>query len=92
MNEHGTVEDDYRIEYLRRHIEQMKLAMEEGVEVIGYLMWGSTDILSSKGEMKKRYGVIFVNRDDTDLRDLKRYKKKSFYWFQRVIATNGEEL
>jgi 6-phospho-beta-glucosidase len=92
LNEHGTVEDDYRIDYLRRHIEQMKLAMEEGVEVIGYLMWGSTDILSSKGEMKKRYGVIFVNRDDTDLRDLKRYKKKSFYWFQRVIATNGEEL
>ncbi|KJE28966.1 aryl-phospho-beta-D-glucosidase BglH [Geobacillus kaustophilus] len=92
LNENGTVEDDERIDYLRRHIEQMKLAMEEGVEVIGYLMWGATDLLSSQGEMRKRYGVIFVNRDDENLRDLKRYKKKSFYWFQRVIRTNGEEL
>ncbi|WKA46387.1 glycoside hydrolase family 1 protein [Geobacillus zalihae] len=92
LNEDGTVEDDERIDYLRRHIEQMKMAMEEGVEVIGYLMWGATDLLSSQGEMRKRYGVIFVNRDDENLRDLKRYKKKSFYWFQRVIRTNGEEL
>ncbi|TDT51927.1 glycoside hydrolase family 1 protein [Fonticella tunisiensis] len=92
LNENNTVEDDYRIDYMKNHIEQMKLAMEEGVEVFGYLMWGSTDILSSKGEMKKRYGVIFVNRDEKDLRDLKRYKKKSFGWFQKVIATNGEDL
>lgn len=92
LNENNTVEDDYRIDYLRTHIEQMKLAMEEGVEVIGYLMWGCTDILSSQGEMKKRYGFIFVNRDETDLRDLKRYKKKSFNWFKKVIATNGESL
>ncbi|OUM91381.1 glycoside hydrolase family 1 protein [Caldibacillus debilis] len=92
LNENNTVEDDYRIDYLRKHIEQMKLAMEEGVQVIGYLIWGSTDILSSKGEMKKRYGLIYVNRDEKDLKDLKRYKKKSFYWFQKVIATNGREL
>ncbi|TDT62304.1 glycoside hydrolase family 1 protein [Fonticella tunisiensis] len=92
LNENNTVEDDYRIDYHRSHIEQMKLAMEEGVEVIGYLMWGSTDILSSQGEMKKRYGVIFVNRDERDLRDLKRYKKKSFFWFKKVIASNGAEL
>ncbi|MBA4493972.1 glycoside hydrolase family 1 protein [Paenactinomyces guangxiensis] len=92
LNENNTVEDDYRIDYLRQHIEQMKLAMEEGVEVIGYLIWGSTDILSSKGEMKKRYGLIFVNRGETDLRDLKRYRKKSFYWFKKVIESNGEIL
>jgi 6-phospho-beta-glucosidase len=89
LDENHTVEDDYRIHYLRDHIAQMKAAMQEGVEVVGYLMWGSTDILSSKGEMKKRYGVIFVNRDERDLRDLKRYKKKSFVWFQKVIASNG---
>lgn len=92
MDENNTVNDDYRINYLRDHIKQMKLAMEEGVEVMGYLTWGCTDILSSQGEMKKRYGFIFVNRDETDLRDLKRYKKKSFDWFKQVIASNGEEL
>ncbi|EHI97801.1 6-phospho-beta-glucosidase [Clostridium sp. DL-VIII] len=92
LNENNTVEDDYRIEYLKTHIEQMKLAIEEGVDVIGYLTWGCTDILSSQGEMKKRYGFIFVNRDETDMRDLKRYKKKSFEWFKNVIATNGGSL
>jgi 6-phospho-beta-glucosidase len=92
LNENNTVEDDYRINYLRDHIKEMKLAMEEGVEVIGYLTWGCTDILSSHGEMKKRYGFIFVNRDETDLRDLKRYKKKSFDWFKKVIESNGEIL
>jgi len=92
LDENMTVEDDYRIEYLRDHIKEMKLAMEEGVEVFGYLTWGSTDLLSSQGEMKKRYGFVFVNRDETDLRDLKRYKKKSFHWFQQVTATNGAEL
>jgi len=92
LDENNTVNDDYRIDYLKSHIEQMKLAMEEGVEVIGYLTWGCTDILSSQGEMKKRYGFIFVNRDETDMRDLRRYKKKSFEWFKKVIATNGESL
>lgn len=53
---------------------------------------GCTDILSSQGEMKKRYGFIFVNRDESDLRDLKRYKKKSFEWFKNVISTNGKQL
>ncbi|WP_322552636.1 glycoside hydrolase family 1 protein (plasmid) [Priestia megaterium] len=92
LNEKETVEDDYRISYLKNHIEQMKLAIEEGVDIFGYLTWGATDILSSQGEMKKRYGFIFVNRDERDLRDLKRYKKKSFDWFQKVIQSNGEDL
>ena len=92
LNDELTVEDDYRIEYLRSHIEQMKRAMEEGVDVFGYLSWGSTDILSSQGEMEKRYGFIYVNRGETDLRDLKRFKKKSFSWYQKVIASNGREL
>nr|WGD85207.1 family 1 glycosylhydrolase [Bacillus subtilis] len=66
--------------------------MKEGVDVIGYLSWGSTDILSSQGEMKKRYGFVFVNRDETNLRDLNRYKKKSFDWFKGVISSNGVKL
>ncbi|WP_182200185.1 glycoside hydrolase family 1 protein [Paraliobacillus salinarum] len=85
LNEDNSVDDDYRIEYLEQHIEQIKIAMQEGVDVIGYLTWGSTDILSSKGQMSKRYGLIYVNRDEQDLLDLKRYKKKSFYWFKQMI-------
>lgn len=92
LNENKTVEDDYRIQYLSEHIQQMKLAMEEGVEVFGYLTWGSTDLISSGGQFEKRYGFIYVNRGEEDLRDLKRYKKKSFDWYKRVIATNGAEL
>ncbi|PJI07184.1 MULTISPECIES: glycoside hydrolase family 1 protein [Clostridium] len=92
LNEKNTVDDDYRIDYLREHIRQMEIAMSEGVEVIGYLTWGSTDLLSSGGEMKKRYGFIYVNRGEKDLRDLKRYKKKSFYWYKKVIDSNGREL
>ena len=92
LNEKNTVDDDYRIDYLREHIRQMKIAMSESVEVIGYLNWGSTDILRSSGEMKKRYGFIYVNRGEKDLKDLKRYKKKSFYWYKKVIASNGREL
>ncbi|PRR83786.1 glycoside hydrolase family 1 protein [Clostridium vincentii] len=92
LNENNTVNDDYRIDYLKRHIEEMKLAISEGVEVEGYLMWGSTDILSSGGQMSKRYGFVFVNRTDADIKDLKRYKKKSFAWFKKVIKSNGEVL
>ncbi|WP_418791159.1 glycoside hydrolase family 1 protein [Niallia taxi] len=92
LNDNNTVEDDYRIDYLRNHINQVKLAMEEGVEVFGYLTWGSTDLISSGGQFEKRYGFIYVNRGESDLRDLKRYKKKSFNWYKQVIATNGENL
>jgi 6-phospho-beta-glucosidase len=92
LNENNTIEDDYRIQYLSEHIKQMKLAIEEGVDVIGYLTWGSTDLISSGGQFEKRYGFIYVNRGEEDLRDLKRYKKKSFEWYKRVIATNGAEL
>lgn len=92
LNAEQTVEDNYRIEYLREHIKQMKFAMEEGVEVFGYLTWGATDLISSGGQFEKRYGFIFVNRGETDMRDLKRYKKKSFDWYKGVIASNGETL
>ena len=70
----------------------MKLAIEEGVDCRGYLSWGPVDILSSRAQMKKRYGFIYVNRDNDDLKDMRRIKKKSFHWFKHVIETNGEEL
>lgn len=93
LNDEGTIEDDYRIEYFRDHIEQLKLAvLEDGVDLMGILTWGPIDILSSQGEMRKRYGFIYVNRTETELLDLARSKKKSFSWFRDVIASNGEKL
>ncbi|WP_087943261.1 glycoside hydrolase family 1 protein [Yokenella regensburgei] len=87
------VEDDYRIDYHREHINAMRAAMEEdGAEVIGYLGWGLIDILSSQGDMRKRYGVVYVNRDNHDLKDLKRVPKKSYAWLKRAIHSNGEEM
>lgn len=95
-DEHGdmTVNDDYRIEYLRAHIQAMRDAVtEDGVELWGYTTWGPIDLVSAgTGEMKKRYGFIYVDRDNEGNGTLARYKKKSFYWYKNVIATNGEEL
>lgn len=88
-----TVEDDYRIEYLRAHIEQMKKAIDDGVEILGYTSWGCIDLVSaSTAQMKKRYGYIYVDRNDDGSGTLKRYKKKSFDWYKKVIASNGENL
>ena len=93
---HGsyTVKDDYRIAYLREHIRAMKQAIEEdGVELLGYTPWGCIDLVSaSTGEMSKRYGFLYVDRADDGTGTMKRYKKKSFDWYKRVIASNGEEL
>lgn len=92
-DETGYVDDGYRIEYFRNHLEQLRLAVDEdGVDLMGFLTWGPIDILSSQGEMRKRYGFIYVNRTDAELRDLKRSRKRSFYWFQKVIAANGGDL
>ncbi len=93
-DENGYVEDDYRIDYLRKHIEQMKAAIEEdGVPMLGYTTWGPIDLVSAgTGEMSKRYGFIYVDRDDAGNGTLKRSKKKSFDWYKKVIATNGEDL
>lgn len=93
-DENGYVEDDYRIEYLREHIKAMKAAVEEdGVELLGYTSWGCIDLVSaSTGEMKKRYGFIYVDKDDEGNGTLKRTPKKSFYWYKKVIESNGEIL
>lgn len=89
----GKIHDDYRIAYLKAHIEQMKEAIKDGVEVFGYASWGPIDIIScSQGEMSKRYGYIYVDIDDRQKGSRKRLKKDSFYWYQKVIATNGEQL
>lgn len=93
-NEKGEVNDDYRIEYMREHIREMVNAVEEdGVDLLGYTMWGPIDLVSaSTGEMKKRYGFIYVNKHDDGSGDLSRSRKKSFFWYKKVIATNGQDL
>jgi len=91
--EDGSIRDDYRIDYLRKHIEQMKEAVEDGVDLMGYTPWGCIDLVSaSTGEMAKRYGFIYVEKYDDGTGDLSRRKKKSFEWYKKVIETNGEEL
>lgn len=92
LTEQGTINDDYRIKYYQAHITQMALAIDDGVELIGYMPWSAIDLVSTHEGVKKRYGFIFVNRDEFDLKDMKRYKKKSFFWYQNVIKTNGENL
>ena len=88
-----TVEDDYRIQYLREHLLQVSLAIQDGVEVLGYTSWGCIDLVSaSTAQMSKRYGFIYVDRDDDGKGTLNRYKKKSFYWYRDVIETNGKSL
>lgn len=93
-DENGYVEDDYRIEYLSKHIQAMKDAIEiDGVDMMGYTSWGPIDLVSaSTGEMKKRYGFIYVDLDNEGKGTLKRTKKKSFAWYKKVIETNGEDL
>ncbi|MBM6614926.1 glycoside hydrolase family 1 protein [Desemzia sp. RIT804] len=83
-----SVHDDYRIDYLKQHIEQMRSAIEDGVEMIGYCPWSAIDLISTHEGIEKRYGFIYVNRSEEDLKDLSRYKKDSFYWYQKVIKNN----
>lgn len=93
-DEEGKIEDDYRIDYLRSHIKAMMAASDEdGVELIGYTPWGCVDLISATtGEMSKRYGFIYVDKDDQGNGTLQRVRKKSFGWYQAVIKANGENL
>lgn len=90
----GQVHDQYRIDYLKQHLLELEKAIDlDGVEVIGYTMWGPIDLIAaSTGEMKKRYGFIYIDVDDLGNGTFKRYKKDSFYWYQKVIETNGKIL
>ena len=92
-NGNKTVEDDYRIQYLKDHLIQVGEAIQDGVEIMGYTSWGCIDVVSaSTAELKKRYGYIYVDRNDDGTGTMERYKKKSFYWYQKVIESNGEVL
>ena len=92
--ENGTVHDQDRINYLKEHIQQVKLAVEvDGVKLMGYTPWGCIDVVSfTTGEYRKRYGFVYVDKNDDGSGDFKRYKKDSFDWYKKVIASNGEEL
>lgn len=89
----NAIHDKYRIDYMRDHIIEIGKSIDEGIDVLGYTMWAPIDLVSSStGEMKKRYGVIYVDRDDDGNGDYSRYKKDSFYWYKKVISSNGANL
>ena len=93
LTDDNQIHDDYRIEYYREHIKQMALAIDDGVELVGYTPWTAIDVIScSTGEMSKRYGFIYVDADDCGNGSYNRYKKDSFYWYQRCIKSNGDIL
>ena len=94
MEEDGSINDDYRIDYLRAHIEEMKKAVTyDGVDLMGYTPWGCIDCVSfTTGQYSKRYGFIYVNKHDDGTGDMSRSRKKSFDWYKEVIASNGENL
>ncbi|WP_440897658.1 glycoside hydrolase family 1 protein [Amphibacillus sp. Q70] len=86
------IQDDYRIDYLQKHLQQLQLAITEGVDILGYCAWSFMDLVSGRNGMEKRYGFVYINRDDFDLKDLRRVKKQSFYWYQKVIRSNGKYI
>ncbi len=90
----GSIHDDYRIDYLKKHISEMEKAVElDGVNLMGYLPWGPIDLVSAgTGQMDKRYGFIYVDKNDAGKGTLKRSRKDSFYWYKKVIASNGKKL
>lgn len=93
VNADGEIQDDFRIDYFKSHISEIKKAINDGVNLIGYMVWSPIDLISSStGEMKKRYGFIYVDMDNSGEGTLERKKKKSFYWYSRVIETNAEIL
>lgn len=93
LNSDGTVHDDYRVDYLRKHISAIKGAINDGCDIMGYTPWGCIDLVScGNAQMTKRYGFVYVDADDDGNGSYNRYKKDSFYWYKKVIETNGQEL
>lgn len=91
--EDGKVHDGYRIEYLRRHVEEMEKAVDAGVDLMGYTMWGPIDLISAgTREIRKRYGFIYIDKNSDGTGSLQRIRKDSFYWYRDVIASNGTKL
>lgn len=93
VEEDGSIHDPYRIDYFREHIKEMGIAVEHGVDLIGFTPWGCIDLVSAgTGEMRKRYGFIYVDKDDEGKGTFNRSRKDSFYWYKKVIASNGTDL
>ena len=93
VEEGNIINDDYRIDYMRKHVQAMQRAIEKGVDLFGYTMWGPIDIVSNgTGQMSKRYGIIYVDLDDEGKGTGNRYLKKSYNWYKTVIGTNGKDL
>lgn len=92
VDSNDTVNDEYRIDYLRSHIDQCRQAISDGVDLLGYCVWSFTDVLSWLNGYQKRYGLVYVNRDESDQKDLRRIRKRSFFWYQDVIRTNGANV
>jgi 6-phospho-beta-glucosidase len=92
LTKDGKVHDRYRIIFLKKHIEALQDSIDDGVQVIGYCTWSVMDLISTHQGFRKRYGFIYVNRTDEDLKDLKRIPKDSYYWYRKVIATNGKDI
>ncbi|MFK4434697.1 glycoside hydrolase family 1 protein [Paenibacillus sp. RC21] len=90
LEEGDVVNDPYRIDFFKKHIDQIQLAITDGVEVFGFCPWSAIDLVSTHQGSSKRYGFIYVDREEFDLKDLRRIRKQSFYWYQKLIATNGE--
>ena len=88
-----TVNDDYRIQYLNDHLVQVEEAIKDGIPILGFTTWGCIDLVSaSTAEMKKRYGLIYVDRNNDGSGSLNRYRKKSFFWYKDIITSNGKSL
>ena len=88
-----TVQDDYRIQDMKEHLQELGKAIEDGVDLMGYTPWGCIDLVSfTTGELRKRYGFIYVDKNDDGTGSGQRYKKQSFDWYKKVIASNGEDL
>lgn len=93
VEEDGSIHDPYRIDYLREHIREMRQAVKEGVKLMGYTPWGCIDLVSAgTGEMRKRYGFIYVDKHDDGTGTMERKRKDSFFWYKKVIESNGEDL
>lgn len=88
----GSIHDTYRITFLEEHLHQLRLSITDGVSILGYCPWAALDVVSTHQGYKKRYGFIYVDRDEFDLKQLKRYPKDSFYWYQNVIKENGKHI
>jgi len=92
LEEKNVINDGYRIDFIKKHLEQLQLAITDGVNVIGYCPWSAIDVVSTHQGYGKRYGFIYVDRTEFDLKDMRRIKKNSFYWYKNVIESNGEQL